>query len=197
MTVGAKRDRLVREATGEVIVQFDDDDYYAPTYVEKMIGHLSGYDMVKLSSWFIFDCSSQDLFYWNTRELARFHYVLGKDVRGAAALDMRGLDAQRDDWIVTKLWGYGFSYAFRKAMYTSVQFDSTLNHSEDYGFVQRCLQHGFRLRAIPDDSGLSLNVIHEGHLSRVFPNYRVPPFVFEQLFGAETRLYLRDAHNVR
>src|SRR4051812_36482319 len=40
MTVGAKRDRLVRSASGDVIVQFDDDDFYTPDYLEQMICRL-------------------------------------------------------------------------------------------------------------------------------------------------------------
>ncbi len=196
MTLGAKRDRLVREASGDVIVHFDDDDYYSPSYVVEMVDRLNGYDMVKLSGWFIFDVRAQHLFFWETQELSHIHYALGKDLNGPVALDMTAAQSQGDAWIVDKMWGYGFSYVFRRGMYLSVQFDASVNHGEDYGFARRCLQAGLRLRAVPDYAGLCLHVIHGGHLSRVFPNYRVPSFFLDRLFGSEVRRYLRESHGV-
>jgi glycosyltransferase involved in cell wall biosynthesis len=34
MTIGARRNVLCEAAKGSIIVQFDDDDYYAPHYIE-------------------------------------------------------------------------------------------------------------------------------------------------------------------
>lgn len=39
-TIGAKRNRLCEIATGEIIVHFDDDDFYSPTYIEIAVNHL-------------------------------------------------------------------------------------------------------------------------------------------------------------
>ena len=51
VTVGAKRNRLLADARGEVIAMFDDDNVYASTYLEVMLRHLrhSGYRLVSLS----------------------------------------------------------------------------------------------------------------------------------------------------
>src|SRR5262245_9559729 len=40
MTIGEKRNLLVEKAKGEIIVQFDDDDFYAATYVSTMVAGL-------------------------------------------------------------------------------------------------------------------------------------------------------------
>ena len=194
MTVGAKRDRLVREAAGDVIVQFDDDDYYTPRYVETMLEYLAPHDLVKLSGWFVFDCGSGETFYWNTPELAPVHFVLGRDVPRPTPLEMRPEPPDRERWIETKVWGYGFSYVFRKAMYEQVQFDVASNHGEDYSLVERGRTRGFRVAAVQDQTGLCLQVVHTNHLSRAFPNYRVPAFLMDALFGPDVRPYLVGLH---
>jgi hypothetical protein len=53
---------MVREATGEVIAQFDDDDYYAPDYVATMLARLGTSDLVKLSGWYLFDASERGFY---------------------------------------------------------------------------------------------------------------------------------------
>jgi glycosyltransferase involved in cell wall biosynthesis len=194
MTVGAKRDRLVREATGDVIVQFDDDDYYTPRYVETMLRYLAPYDLVKLSGWFVFDCGSGETFYWNAPELAPVHFVLGRDVPRPTPLEIRPEPDNRQQWIETKVWGYGFSYVFRKVMYAKAQFDVASNHGEDYSLVERSRARGFRVGAVPDQTGLCVQVVHTNHLSRAFPNYRVPAFLMDSLFGSDVRPHLVSLH---
>ena len=36
-TIGEKRNLAIQNASGDVICHFDDDDLYAPTYVETMV----------------------------------------------------------------------------------------------------------------------------------------------------------------
>ena len=54
-TLGAKRNRLAAEATGDVLAHFDDDDLYAPEYIATMVGAMEreGADFVKLSAWLV------------------------------------------------------------------------------------------------------------------------------------------------
>src|SRR5262249_11261252 len=53
LTIGEKRNRLVEKARGEIIVHFDDDDFYAPDYVSAMVGALLEHnaDLVNLRGW--------------------------------------------------------------------------------------------------------------------------------------------------
>lgn len=56
MTVGAKRNELVENATGEIVIHFDSDDYYAPDFITQSVNHLlnSGADLTGLSTAFFF-----------------------------------------------------------------------------------------------------------------------------------------------
>lgn len=54
--IGWKRNLLMRQAKGEIIVQYDDDDFYNNHYVRFMVEYLlqkkkSGIKMVKMASW--------------------------------------------------------------------------------------------------------------------------------------------------
>ncbi|HSJ09035.1 MAG TPA: glycosyltransferase family A protein, partial [Longimicrobiales bacterium] len=51
MSIGAKRNVLVGLAAGPGIVHFDDDDWYAPHYLETMAHRLEDHDFVKLGAW--------------------------------------------------------------------------------------------------------------------------------------------------
>ncbi len=55
LSIGEKRNRLIQRATGEVIVQCDDDDYYAPNYLEFVIEKLQNSAFFNLHSWFSYD----------------------------------------------------------------------------------------------------------------------------------------------
>jgi len=58
--LGAKRNWLVRQAAGSVLAHFDDDDYYAPSYLSTMVGTMlrqqstTRPQLLKLRSWFTY-----------------------------------------------------------------------------------------------------------------------------------------------
>ena len=107
-------------------------------------------------------------------------------MRRSAAADRDGpLSGATKDWIDRTLWGYGFSYAFRKSVYRVAQFDPLIDRKQDYPFVVACRQAGLRIRAIADVEGLAIHVIHDSNTSRAFPNYRVPAFLLASLFGSD------------
>ena len=188
-TVGAKRARLVAAARGEVIAHFDDDDYYAPDYLEHMLAALGGDDLVTLSGWFLFDTRTRGFYYWDSAKVDEVHIRV--DAAAAPrALSMRGLGDGRDAWLEKPLWGYGFSYVFRRDTAT---FDPTLGHGEDLAFVNAARAAGRRVRAVPDARGLVLHVIHTGNMASVFPNYRLPELLVERVFGANVLPYLDAA----
>ena len=54
LTVGAKRNWLAENASGQILAHFDDDDYYAPNYLTDMISLMGDSDLVKLSSFYLF-----------------------------------------------------------------------------------------------------------------------------------------------
>lgn len=54
MSIGAKLNALMELARGDVLMRFDDDDYYAPGYVERMLELLGDGDYLTLSGWFAY-----------------------------------------------------------------------------------------------------------------------------------------------
>lgn len=75
--LGAKRNALADAAEGTVIAHFDDDDYYAPLYLERMVAELEGSRtwLVKLSGFFSFSCKIGLFGYWDPAETAVFGEV--------------------------------------------------------------------------------------------------------------------------
>jgi glycosyltransferase involved in cell wall biosynthesis len=138
LSVGAKRNTLIKYSHGNVIVHFDDDDYYQPTYLSEMVGQLRTADFVKLSVFNIVDEKN------GTRRQV--------DTRS-------GILANE-----STQWGYGFSYAYRKSVWNRVKFPD-LNLREDLVFVNRIRENGFRLRQVADYPHLVLHTIHDDNTS--------------------------------
>merc|ERR1712232_1511026 len=59
-SIGLKRNIGIHLASGRIIVQFDDDDLYAPEYIETMVKHLreKNFAAVTLRTWYDFDVHS-------------------------------------------------------------------------------------------------------------------------------------------
>jgi glycosyltransferase involved in cell wall biosynthesis len=189
ISIGAKRNLLVERAAGEVIAHFDHDDYYAPSYLERMVAYLENADLVTLDGWFAYDTPSRSLFYWQTSEVSALHYALAPE--GLRALDLRGL-AAKDDWVRRNVYGYGFSYVYRKNLGAAARFPDTQAHDEDYSFAATLLRGSSRLLTVNDREGLLLHLTHAGGMSTIFPNYRLPHFLLRQLFGADAVRYLAE-----
>ncbi len=171
MTLGEKRDALIRASTGNVVVQFDDDDFYSPHYISHMLAHLSDVELVKLSAWFVFDQASRDYFYWDTSVVLPVHYRI-RGGQSPKAVNMTGL-LGNNMWAQKQLWGYGFSYVFRRELYERVQYDRGVNDGEDYDFVRRAMARAVRIGAVADRTGLALHSVHRASSSLAFPNYRL------------------------
>lgn len=184
LILGDKRNRLLEAVTGEIVVQFDDDDFYAPHYLETMVNALGADDFVTLSGWYVYSTSNRFFGYWDTATVASHHFKVSSE--GVKVLSGHLFDNPAS--IDANLWGFGFSYAFRKAVYPAVRFGD-VDFGEDYDFVKRLKQHGFRMKTVPDTSGLVLHMIHGNNMSCAFPQYRLPLFQLPQVFGEAIRGY--------
>ena len=70
--------------------------------------------------------------------------------------------------------GFGFSYVFRKKVWEAIPFsDDSVHWNEDTPFAVAA-DKVFRLLHFKDRRGLCLHVLHEGNISRSFPQYRLP-----------------------
>ena len=189
MSVGAKRNWLARHARGEVVAHFDDDDYYAPRYLETMAGHLEGMDLVKLSSWFAYSTTHGRLCYWDTTEVAEIHYRVesGRPLETVAIAGMQ--PDEREAWARKNLVGFGFSYVYLRTAWERVPFEE-VRHGEDYAFVTAAMDAGLRVGFVSDQEGLALVVRHAHDSSVIMPQYVMPSFLAKRIFGDPVLAYL-------
>ncbi len=160
MTIGAKRNALCEAAKGNIIVQFDDDDHYAPHYIERMLFFMNerGVDFVKLFGFFLYCRGNKTLAYWDLEYDLPVHFVLSPNAPLNAGRYVGGGDAQ---------WGYGFSYVFCRRVWETIPFPDR-NHGEDHEFASAVVKR-FKSAGMQDQDRLCVHVIHAGNSSIVFP----------------------------
>lgn len=178
--IGTKRNRLVAEARGEIIVQFDDDDFYAPDYVATMVAALGDDDVVKLSGWYAYGVAQQVFCYWDTAARAPLQFLVESQ---QPFTPVHGQPVQDGN-----VRGFGFSYVYRKTAWQAAPFPDR-DFGEDYAWIQ-ALGDRCRIRAIPDAQGLVLHIIHRANTSRIFPQFLLPPVLLTHLFGPDVQPYI-------
>ncbi len=183
LSIGKKRNMLIEKAQGEIIVQFDDDDYYASAYIQAMVNALGDEDFITLSGWYAYNMKDQIFAYWDTSAVMKHHYVLNS----LQPTEVTTGEFVRES-LITFVWGYGFSYVFKKTVFPTVQFED-INFGEDFGFVQNLYKNGFQLKTVPDQTGFVLHMLHENNTSRIFPQYILPPFLLPDIFGPDILNY--------
>lgn len=184
MTIGEKRNHLIEAATGEVIIHFDDDDYYAASYVSSMMEYLKLCDFVTLSGWYAYVLSREQFYYWDTTQFSKYVF----DVRPNVELEIistEGISPEEEhDWLESVLWGYGFSYSYKKSIANQVAFDP-VNFGEDLQFARKVKEAGYQVTHFLDQEGLALHIIHDRNTSRILPQFSLPNFLLVQIFGLE------------
>lgn len=180
--IGEKRNILAEQAAGSIILHMDDDDFYAPAYVARMVGWLEqGFDLVKLSGWFLHSAVHGRFGYWDTARGGSHHRWGRSACAYVEAPDSPASPENRD--------GYGFSYAYRRAVWEAVRFPP-VNACEDAPFVAAARER-FRVGAFPDAEGLCLHTLHARSTSLCLPQYELPPVLLERLFGPEVTPYIQ------
>lgn len=185
ITIGEKRNLLKEKAVGEYIVHFDDDDYYAPTYLQTVGGALADCDFFTLGSWFCYDSHLKQFYYWDTNQVGEKHFVLDPLTSGnvrEVAFDAEWKERHEKNFVEQNRCGYGFSYAYRQEIARTFNFDA-VDFGEDYRFYQKIAQKGYRICVPSDEEGLTLHILHDMNTARFFPQYRLPPFLGERLFS--------------
>ena len=175
-SIGFKRNQLIEHASGEVIAHFDDDDYYAPNYLEFMARELlkHGSDLVKLAGWFCFHEASRTLGYWDTTRTDLAHTVFAGSEppkphnKRFTAIGYRSF-----------LTGYGFSYFYRKKIWEQNKFKD-INLGEDTQFYEEIIKQRGKTNALQDATGVCIHIIHRNNTSRCFPNHILPNALAEK-----------------
>lgn len=167
-TIGAKRNALCAMAKGEIIAHFDDDDYYAPVYLEEMVKNLGDADLVKLSKWLAWRETDGTLWAWDTRFIAENHYLISGKHGRVLSQNFREKIKNPEEFLEMNLWGYGFSYVYRKTLWEECPFEN-VNFGEDYLFILHSKMLGKNLIHVPDEAHMTLHTLHPRGTSLIFP----------------------------
>ncbi len=185
-TIGEKRNILNSFARAKIVAHMDDDDFYAPGYLEAMMHRLNdGLDIVKLSAWLVYSSVYGDYGYWDTTETTGLHFRWAGD----AAVPVR-FDPRRQREAAANQYGYGFSLVYRKAVWDRIRFEP-VSRNEDAAFAAAAANR-FRYGAFPDLSALCAQVVHSSNVNPSFPQYRVPRFLATRLLGPPFRRFIGE-----
>lgn len=174
LSIGEKRNWLNAQASGDVIVHFDDDDYYAPHYLETLLKALETHAFFTLHSWFCYALREQRLFYWETDTSERDYFVLTPSPK--SSITQTTLKAPST---LNFQLGYGFSYAYHREIAAAFPF-SHINWGEDIDMVSRLVAEKVPLHLLRDQKGLALHIMHATNSSRAFPQFELPVFLLRQ-----------------
>lgn len=181
MSIGHKRNYLVQQSRGEYIAHFDDDDYYAPTYLEEMLRALTAADadLVKPSVWLTYRVLDQSYWEWNTEVAGpAAPFVVAGHTLAAPRLDnFHQLSrAQLAEFVENNLWGFGFAYVYRKSLWQTTGLFPDINFGEDFAFVKRARSRKHPVAkcvALPEVKWLVVHMLHPQSGSRVFPQQKI------------------------
>ena len=178
ISVGEKRNLLVERARGEIIVQFDDDDYYAQNYVSSMVSALTelGADLINLRGWFLYDVRSDFFGYWDLMHKEGPHYRCDHE---GVALTMLSPENNLD--FEDNQFGFGFSYVFKRKVWEFIKFPE-IHWNEDGEFSLK-VRSKFKVDGIHDTKGICLHFLHQESTSCCFPQYHLQRFLFQRLFS--------------
>jgi glycosyltransferase involved in cell wall biosynthesis len=181
--IGEKRNRLLEKSSGDAIVHFDDDDYYASRYLEFVVRQLKDASFFTFHGWFSYDAKTKQFFYWDTEELCSVHYC----VNSLSGMRVREIDLgpfmQNQSVKLNRKGktGYGFSFAYWKEVAQKCTFKA-LDLAEDRYFYEEALAAGFNIKTCGDRDGLAVHILHDANTSAEFPQYRIPAFLVAHLF---------------
>jgi hypothetical protein len=157
-SVGLKRDMTLHLASGEFIVNFDDDDIYAPSYISKMVGEMKARNLVglTLSSWYNY--------------LVQDGFVGYTDPRVKWEVPLEQLDERKLDEV---LYGYGFSYVHLRRPALALPYPDVV-FAEDAPFFLGLRERFGRERVAlkQDTEGLCMHLVHRANSAGHMPVVR-------------------------
>jgi len=160
--IGTKRNALCTAARGEIIAHFDDDDFYAPYYIERMVSLMTdlNVDFVKLFSFFLYHRKSNTLAYLDLERDFPLCFLLH-----AQEANVPVVAGRRGD--LATPWGYGFSYVYSRRVWQEFNFPDQ-NHGEDQVFADKVVAK-YRSAGKQDFARSSLHVLHDTNISWAYP----------------------------
>lgn len=182
-SLGAKRNNLVQRSSGQFIVHFDDDDFYASHYVSHHILSIveKHADCSKLFGFFVYSQADKQFFYWDQMQSEGAHIMCMPD------RPRRTLTITDNRHHIRFRLGYGFSFAYRRCMWDTIKFPD-INFCEDLSFMAKAA-NTYSVIMLRDTAGLCLHVIHSASSSGCFPQYTIPSFMLKTIFPRALAYY--------
>lgn len=154
-SVGLKRDMTLHLASGEFIVNFDDDDIYAPTYITKMVTEMCARRLqgLTLSSWYNYFVTTGAVGYADPRKVWEEPV---EDMSQEAMDDV--------------LFGYGFSYVHRRRPALALPYPN-VGFAEDAPFflgLRKALGNE-KIGLKHDTEGLCMHLVHRANSAGHMP----------------------------
>lgn len=173
MTLGEKRNRLVEASAGEIIVHFDDDDYYSPNYVEDVVTKLRAKDVLLLNGFFIAPLNLDCFGYYLTLVKRGLGFAFGKNGNDISVVALEKLNIP---WIH---FAWGFSYAYRRKVWKKCLFPKI--GTEDKAFVMQAIEKNFKVGYHQDLHANTVHTVHALATSRCLSQFIIPPFMLQNL----------------
>jgi glycosyltransferase involved in cell wall biosynthesis len=175
VTIGEKRNSCVALAKASVIAHIDDDDFYAPTYIETYLPQVGvNSPFVKLLAWYV-HCVPQNFWGFFDPTTTTVNHFEVSPKQGVLPAPPFVCDS-------SMVWGYGFSYWYLKSLAETYPFPP-LSFGEDHHWVLNQLQPaGIPLKGLKDEAGLVLHLLHQNNSSTSFPQYFLPEWGIPQSF---------------
>jgi glycosyltransferase involved in cell wall biosynthesis len=169
LSIGEKRNLLIAEAAGDIIVNFDDDDFYGPHYVASRVEALdaSGNKLSLMSGFFAYHLNTGHFGYCKTLIKSGLGFRFNK--QGVEPVDLGQINIPYIHLC------YGWSYVFYKELWDHAKF-SDLMMFEDREFV-RSLMDRFKLHFYESRKIDAIHSIHSLSSSNCFPQFLIPPFM--------------------
>lgn len=171
--IARARNRLVSMTGAPIVAHADDDDCYAPNYLEEMSSRLGSYDLVKLDVWQMLT-ETGDVFLWDTRTFSGEVWAV-KGGEPPAKVNVESdppPDELRADMIDAYRVGFGFSYLYRRSLWERFKFPED-EQTEDIPWVRRARKNGARIKFVSDLAHLCLHVVHPRSGSVNFPQRKL------------------------
>jgi Glycosyl transferase family 2 len=166
--IGAERNALLATAQGAFAQNLDDDDWYAPQWLEAMMARIGGAALAKLGVWNALQESSGSLWQWDVTKMGGTHYaVVGSETPIRTTVPGGGDPRIAEVFRV----GYGFSYLYPRS--TWERFPYPDEGTEDVPWTRAIVTAGLPVVQVMDCAGLVLHTVHPQSESVIYPQRRI------------------------
>jgi glycosyltransferase involved in cell wall biosynthesis len=169
MSIGEKRNLLISEASGDIIVNFDDDDFYGPDYVKNRIEALdaSGKKLSLMSGFFVYQLNTGHFGYCKTLIKSGLGFCFNK--QGVKIVNLARIK------IPLIHLCYGWTYVFHRELWDHVKFGDLMIF-EDREFIRQLMEK-FDVHFHESERIDAIHSIHSLSSSNCFPQFLIPPFM--------------------